>query len=159
MRFTPIVSAVFLVSIALLAGLAPARATVGFACGADDKAARLSVSGAYGTGLGTGLANFGADIELRLKDAPAEIRKLHLDSSHVSQHWFNGRDLKIMTYWQRPDNEPFAEIILIIDTRRGSAEESPYRGRYTLQINLPPVAPSLEQRSLKTSGAITCGTG
>jgi hypothetical protein len=144
---------------ALFAMLTPAHATIGFSCDGDDKAARLSISGAYGTSLGSGLVNFGADIAVRMAAAPPELRKLHFGPADVSQQWFNGRELKIMTHWQRPDNEPFGEVILIIDTRTSNAEERPYRGRYTLQINLAPIAPSAEQRRLKTSGAMTCGTG
>jgi hypothetical protein len=144
---------------ALLASLAPARATLGFACNAGDKAVTFSMGGAYGMSLGSGMANLAADIEIRLTAAPAELRKLHLDRRHVTQQWFNGRDLRIITRWERPDGESFGEVLLIIETRRGKAEESPYRGRYALRIHLAPLAPGGEMRSLTAGGTVSCGTG
>jgi hypothetical protein len=143
----------------LLAAWLPAHATIGFSCDAEDAAAKFSVGGAYGTSLGSGLANFGADIEIRRNTVPPELRKLRLDRRDVSQHWFNGRELKLIARWERTEGEPFGEIVLTIQTRRGKAEESPYRGRYDLQINLPPVPPSSEQQRLIVRGAVTCGTG
>ena len=153
MRFALVTSAV------LLAGLLPAHATIGFSCDAQDAGAKFSVGGAYGTSLGSGLANFAADIEIRREAVPAGLRKLRLDRSDVSQHWFNGRELKLAARWQPPEGDPFGEIILTIQTRRGRAEESPYRGRYELQLNLPPVPPSSEQQRLIVRGTVTCGTG
>jgi hypothetical protein len=147
-----------IIAAALLAASTPARATIGFAYNAQDRAATIAVSGAYGTSLGSAMANFGADIEIRLKAVPAELTKLHLDRSHVSQHWFNGRDLKIFTRWDRPEGEPFGEVLLIVETRRGKPEESPYRGRYMLQVNLAPVKPGGEMRIVKASGTVSCGT-
>jgi hypothetical protein len=148
----------FIILAALLAASTSARATVGFACNAKDRSATIAIGGAYGTSLGSGMANFGADIEIRLKEAPTEMRNLHLDRSHVSQHWFNGRDLKIFTRWDRPEGEPFGEALLIVEMHRGPAEESPYRGRYTLQINLAPLQPGGEIRIVKASGTVSCGT-
>jgi hypothetical protein len=151
MRIACIILAVLLIVVT------PARATVGFACYAKDKAATIAVNGAYGTSLGGGMASFGGDIEIRLKAVPAEMKKLHLDRSHVSQHWFVGRDLRILTRWDRPEGEPFGEVLLIVETRRGKAEESSYRGRYTLQVHLAPKAPGGEMQIVKAGGTVICG--
>jgi hypothetical protein len=151
MRITLVVVA------ALFASLAPARATIGFACNAEDKALTIAMSGAYPMSLGMGMANFAADLDIRLTGTPPELRKLHLDRSHVSQQWFNGRDLRVTTRWERPDGEPFGEILLVVETRRGKAEESPYRGRYTLQINLGQLAAGREMRILEAGGTVSCG--
>jgi hypothetical protein len=150
--------AIFILA-ALLAVATPARATIGFACSADDKAAVIAVNGAYGTSLGSGMASFSGNIEIRLNDMPAEMKKLHLDHRHVSQHWFIGRDLNILTRWDRPEGEPFGEVLLIVETHRGNAEESPYRGRYRLQVHLAPVKPGGEMQIVKAAGRISCGTG
>lgn len=148
---------VLFVLAALLATLVPAHATVGFACYAEDKAAVIAVNGAYGTSLGGGMASFGGDIEIRLKAVPTELRKRHLDRSHVSQHWFVGRDLKILTRWDAAEGEPFGEVVLIVETHRGKAEESSYRGRYALRVHLAPKTPGGEMRILKAGGTVVCG--
>ena len=48
------------------------------------------------------------------------------------QDWFVGRDIKILMRWEPVDDAPYREVILIIEARRGKAEESAYLGRYSL---------------------------
>jgi hypothetical protein len=141
---------------ALLVGLTLAHASVGFSCRAEDKSATFAVSGAYGTSLGSGLINFGADVQIKLAGAPDDIRKLKLDPSHVAQAWFHYRDLKLMTRWQSPDGAPFREIILMIETHRAKAEEAPYRGRYTLTVAASPSAAGGETKRIEASGLVSC---
>jgi hypothetical protein len=141
---------------ALLAGLTPAHASVGFSCQAADKSVTADASGAYGTSIGSGMANFGADIQIKLAGAPDDIRKLTLDQSHVAQAWFHYRDLKLMARWQSPDGAPFREIILMIETRRGKDEGAPYRGRYTLTIAASPSAEGGETKRLEAGGVVSC---
>jgi hypothetical protein len=152
---------IIIIAIALTAALPQARASVGFSCDAKDKAAVLAISGAYGTSIGSGMANFGADIAILQPAAPIEVRKLVLDRSHVSQHWFNGDDLKLMARWEPPDTKaPYREVILIVEAhRRAKAEESPYHGRYTLLITAAGADPALQAARLEVRGAIVCGIG
>jgi hypothetical protein len=138
---------------------APARATVGFACNSEDDAVKFVVNGAYGTSLGSGLAAFGADIKVLLPSAPKELRDLHLDRSHVRQDWFVGRDIKILMRWEPIDDAPYREVILIIEARRGKAEESAYLGRYSLRLQWMPPGPGVETKKLEASGKVACGTG
>jgi hypothetical protein len=145
-----------LVLTALLASLAQARASVGFSCHADDKSVKLVASGAYGTSLGAGIANFGADIEFQLAAVPADIRKLTLEYSHVSQSWFHYRDLKVMARWQPPGNGPNREFLLMIETHRGKPEGAPYRGRYTLIIYAASSDPGSKGKTLEVGGAVSC---
>ncbi len=130
---------VVLFTLAMLLCHAPARATVGFSCGGTDDAVKFVVNGAYGTGLGSGLAAFGADIDILLPTAPHELRALHLDRSHVRQDWF--------------------VVILIIEARRGEQEESAYLGRYSLRIQWMPPDPGAEAKKLEADGEVSCGTG
>jgi len=136
---------------------APARATTGFACNAADRSIKAEISGAYGTSLGSGLANFGANIDILLANLPAPLRKFTLDSSHVRQHWFVGRTLNMMTVWSTEDSA--SEVTLMIETRRGPNEEDAYVGRYTLSIETAPIAPATEASRRETTGKITCGIG
>jgi hypothetical protein len=126
-----------------------------------DKAAVLTVSGACGTRLGSGPASFGADIVILLPAARIELRRLVLDRSHIRQHWFNDRDLKLMARWEQPDAKaPFREVVLIIETRRRArAEERPYRGRYTVLITAAGAIPAFQSTRLEVKGTIVCGIG
>ncbi len=150
---------VVLFTLAMLLCHAPARATVGFSCGGTDDAVKFVVNGAYGTGLGSGLAAFGADIDILLPTAPHELRALHLDRSHVRQDWFVGRDIKILMRWEPIDNARYREVILIIVARRGEQEESAYLGRYSLRIQWMPPDPGAEAKKLEADGEVSCGTG
>lgn len=137
----------------------PGRATVGFSCSGGDDAAEFVVNGAYGSSLGAGLAAFGAEIKILLPSVPIELRDLRLDRSHVRQDWFVGRDIKLLMRWEPIDDAPYREAILIIEARRGKAEESAYRGRYSLRLQWRPPDPGAETKKLETSGKVSCGTG
>jgi len=150
---------VVLVMFATLFCLAPAHATVGFSCDGTDDAVKFVVNGAYGTSLGSGLAAFGADIDILLLSAPHELRALHLDRSHVRQDWFVGRDIKILMRWAPVDDAPYREVILVIEAGRGEQEESAYLGRYSLRIQWMPPDPGAEAKQLEANGEVSCRTG
>jgi hypothetical protein len=144
---------------ALFCGPLPARATVGFSCGGEDDAVKFVVNGAYGTALGSGLAAFGADINVLLPSVPGEFRALHLDRRHVRQDWFVDRDLKILMRWEPAGNAPYREVVLIVEAQRGEEEESAYLGRYSLRIRWMPPDPGAESKKVETDGVVSCGTG
>jgi hypothetical protein len=149
---------IFIIAVASLSfTFSSASATVGFSCNAADKSIKLGIDGAYGTGLGSTLANFRGDAGILLPGIPDDVRKLQFDSSHVRQNWFVGRTLNIMMVWQL--DEPYREVTLFIETRRGRKEESPYLGRYTLSINVAPVEPATEGKRYETTGTVSCGIG
>ncbi|MDB5565292.1 MAG: hypothetical protein JWP84_1858 [Tardiphaga sp.] len=144
----------------LLASLAQAHASSSLACDAEDKAATVNIAGAHGRGVGSGLSGFRAEVRLKLGSVPIDIRKLELDSSHVRQQWFNGRDFKLATHWDSAnDKAPYREVVLIVETRRGKAEESLYRGRYTLLIVVGSGDPAVAATRQEVSGAISCSVG
>jgi hypothetical protein len=143
---------------ALLATAAQASATVGFSCQAKDKTVTLEVSGAYGMSIGSGSANFGAIIEIKDPRIPDVLRKVTLTRSDLSQNWFNDRDLRLMTHWEPQDTGLYRELVMIISTRSGKAEGSPFRGRYTLMINFMQSTAATDATRLELHGAITCGT-
>jgi hypothetical protein len=142
--------------LALVAGLADAQASVGFTCRAEDEVVKLVLSGAYGTSLGSGMGNFGADIEVRHSDAPAIARRLHLAYEHVGQHWLRHRDLKLMARWQSPAGAANVEVLLIIETQRSEEEGAPYVGRYELIIYGAPINGGPDWMPLELRGPIAC---
>src|SRR5215470_12823978 len=141
---------------ALIVGLTQAHASIGYSCTTEDANVKFTVAGAYGTSLGGGAANFGGEIEINLAGVPDGLRKIRLDLSHLGQDWFYDRDLKLLARWQRPMTEPFGEVIVIVDTRRGETEESQYLGNYELVIEAAPADGITEGTSLHVRGTVTC---
>jgi hypothetical protein len=137
----------------------PADASVGYTCNAKDANARLAIGAAYGTSIGSGIANFGGEIENFDKTVPERVRRVSLDLDHISQGWFRGRDIKFAARWQSPDDEPFAEVVLIVETRRGEAEEDPYVGNYQLTVYAAPPESGGEWTTFEASGDVTCTVG
>lgn len=149
--------ALLIVSALLAASLTAAHATVGFACNGDDASAKIQINGAYGTSIGSGLANFGGQLEILLPEAPKDIRKITFTRKHVVQQWFTGRDMKFLLRFEK--QKPYRDVVLIIETRRGEEEESPYEGTYALTIEMPPDPPAIETRRIEANGKASCGTG
>ena len=136
-----------------------AHASVGYSCGAKDSNVRLAIAAAYPTRLGGEPANFGGDIEIFDKTVPERLRRVWFDLDHLGQGWFRGREIKFVARWQAPDEEPFAQVVLIVEVRRGEAEESPYVGTYELWVEAAPSIDEAEAHKFETSGGVTCTVG
>jgi hypothetical protein len=136
----------------LLALSVPAHASVGFQCDASDAAIKFMLGGAYGRSVGSGPGNFGGEAEIKLKGVPEAARKLKLDSSHLSQNWFHGRDLKLTVHWLKEGDGPSPEVVLIVETQRGKPEDSPYRGTYALKV----FAPEFDGKAREARGRVSC---
>jgi hypothetical protein len=139
---------------ALFAG--SAQASIGYSCSAKDATVRLSIAGAYGTSLGSGVANFGGDIEILGATVPDRLRRVWFDLDHLGQNWFYHRDIKLVAVWRSSEEDPFAEVILVVETRRGDAEESPYTGTYRLLVDAAPVEDQVEEFRFEASGTAIC---
>jgi hypothetical protein len=135
----------------LLACAGEAGASASLACTAKDPAAEFALEGAWGRSAGSGVANFGGEIEIKLKGVPDYARKLKIETSHLTQHWYQGRDIKLAVQWMREGNDPSAEVLLVIETQRGKAEESSYRGRYQLTVSMPD-----SDKPRTASGRVSC---
>ena len=142
---------------AIVAG--SAHASVGYSCGAKDSNVRLAIEAAYGTSLGGGAANFGGDIEIFDKNVPERLRRVSLDLDHLGQNWFRGRDIKLVARWQSAEEEPYMEVTLVVETRRGEAEESPYVGTYELWVDAAPSEDRAEWLRFEASGEAACTVG
>jgi hypothetical protein len=94
-----------------------------------------------------------------LPAVPEGLRKFRLDLGHLGQDWFYDRDLKLLARWQRPGSEPFGEVIVIIETRRGETEESRYLGNYELVIEAAAPEGGTEPINLRARGNVTCTLG
>jgi hypothetical protein len=139
-------------AVILLACAGEAGASAGVACQANDPSVKFTLEGAWGRSAGSGVGNFGGEVEIKLKAVPDYVRKLKLETSHLTQNWYHDRDIKLAIQWMRDGDEPSAEVLLIIETQRGKAEDSPYRGRYKLTISMP----NSDGKPREASGRVTC---
>ena len=97
---------------------------------------KFSLGGAYARSIG-GVTNFGGAAELKLSGIPDDTHRLAFETRHLSENWFENRDLKLALQWQSKERSLPTEITLLIETRRGSDDDARYRGRYRLLIFLP----------------------
>jgi len=139
-------------ALVFLAVVARAQATAGVSCRAEDASAKLGLSAAFTRGLGGGLVNFGAALQI-LAEAPPELRALQFERSEVSLVWFYGRDLKFQLHRERPSDGPPGYVDLVIETRQSREDESLYRGTYVLNINY---RQDQRERSLALRGRVQC---
>ena len=136
----------------LLAWAGEAGASAGVSCQANDPSLTFTLEGAWGRSAGSGVGNFGGEVEIKLKAVPDYVRKLKLETRHLTQNWYHDRDIKLAVQWTRDGDEPSAEVTLFIETQRGKAEESAYRGRYKLTIFVP----DSDGKPREASGRVTC---
>jgi hypothetical protein len=117
---------------AVLAGGIPAFATGGFGCEVDDRNLRLSASAGMGRGMGAPFLNFTGEAELRVKEAPDDMRKLDLGKSLI-HHWTADRELRLHFYYERTGDKPFVSAELILRTV-DVGEDVDYAGTYRLDL-------------------------
>jgi hypothetical protein len=146
----------FMTTVAFLSLTAAAQASAGVSCSADDGSVAFSLDGAYGRSEGSAPANFGGEIEIKLKGVPDHARKIKVEREHLTMNWFHERVLKLAVQWTREGSEPSAEVLMVIETQRGKSEESPYRGRYTLSVHVPDQIPGGDGKPKKASGRVIC---
>lgn len=140
-----------------LASLSQAHATIAFSCEGDDASAEFQINGAYGTSIGSSLANFGGAITIKHAGVPKDVSKLKFTQKNVVQQWFVGRDMRWLLRFEK--QKPYRDVVLIIETRRGEDEDASYEGTYTLSIEMPPVKPATDTQRIEVSGKATCGAG
>ena len=136
----------------------PALATATLSCDAGDKSVKLSVQAAVGHGAGESLSGFQGEIEVLLKGAPDDMRKLALGPEHLTQHWVHGRAVKLRIYRERPDGQP-GDVEIVVETRAGAADEPEHRGTYVLTVHVPGPSSGAEPKALKARGRATCSLG
>lgn len=135
----------------LLACAGQADASASLACSASDRSVEFALQGAWGRSAGSGVGNFGGEIEIKLKGLPDYARKLEIETRHLTQNWYHDRDIKLAIQWMRESDEPSAGVLLVVEAQRGKTEESAYRGRYRLTISMPDSG-----KPRVASGRVTC---
>jgi hypothetical protein len=135
----------------LLWPCAPAHATGGFDCAADDKTLSFAASAVVGRGLVTGLMNFRSSVEIHWERVPTDLCKPDMVAA-LKQSWWEGKDLRLHFYAERQTHEPFASIELLVLTTE-DAEGDTYSGRYTLtyyEVGTP------DSTTLHKTGKVVC---
>ena len=136
---------------ACLSLASPALASGGVSCTADDRGAKFSIGSPVGRSTGGALYQFAGEIELRGPNVAEDFRKITLTREHLTQSWFDARDLKMHVHFER-EAEPHGTVDLTVETR-GNAEAETWRGRYTLSIG---ETVNGEFRSRRITGRVSC---
>ena len=141
--------------IALIAAT-PALGSASLQCRVEDGKIKLGVGAAFTRGLGGGLINFGAGLDVLLPGTPPDFRALHIEKSDVSQIWYYGRDVKMQLHRERPSDGPWGSVDLVIETREVKAGEGLYRGSYQLTLNFAASREDRDGKELKARGKVEC---
>jgi len=147
-----IISALFV----LVAAIAEAHATAGVSCRAKDASVKFGLTAAFGRGLGGGMANFGAVLQI-LRGAPEDLRNVRFEREEASQVWFYDRDLKFQLHHERPSGGPAGYVDLVVETRQSRGDESLYRGGYVLRATYTDATAGVHEKSLELRGRVQCG--
>lgn len=145
----------FAASAATLALVTTASATGTLVCEAEDKAVAFSVQSVLG-GLRRGtVMNLTGTLELKVRGAPADLRKLDLVQEDVTQAWLDGKLFKLELYRERGET-PGAYVTFEIDSRRIS--EGRYRGSYIVTMDTAGKDGAYGSTPRIVRGAVTCST-
>jgi hypothetical protein len=139
----------------MLAGLAPASGSGGLWCSAEDEGATFSLQGGLTRGTGA-LFNFRGEVQVRLPDAPADLRNLKVEGADLIQHWLDEQELKLLLTREGNDG-PSGSITLLVQTKRTDADdEGSYTGDYRLTISFMKSAQDSEATMLEARGTAAC---
>src|SRR3954469_12696105 len=131
-------AAIAMVALALAAaiggGVAPADASGGLFCNAEDGPLTFSVQAGLTRGNGA-FFNFRGELHARLAEAPAAFRDLKLVGRDLIQHWLDEREAKLLIYRERTA-APYGSVTLRVEARHADTdEEGSYQGSYVLTIS------------------------
>ncbi|WP_439573715.1 hypothetical protein [Phreatobacter sp.] len=139
-----------LTALALLSAM-PAHASGGISCTADDRASKFTIGSPIGRSTGGAFFQFEGTLELRAANVAEDFRKVSFIKEHLTQSWFDARDLKMHVHFER-EGEPHGTIDLTVEAR-GNADAGTWRGRYVLSIG---ETVDGEFRSRRITGRVAC---
>jgi hypothetical protein len=131
--------------------LTPAHATGGISCEAEDRSAKFTIGSPIGRSTGGAFYQFAGELELRIANVAADFRKVTFTKDHLTQSWFDARDLKMHVHFER-EGEPHGTIDLTVEAR-GNADAETWRGRYVLSVG---ETVNGEFRSRRVTGRVSC---
>jgi hypothetical protein len=140
---------------ALVSDIAPAFASGGFWCSAEDKSIKLSVQGGLTRGTGA-LFNLRGELKVLLADVPADFRTLKINGRDLIQRWLDEHESKLLLYRERA-RTPFGSINLLVDTKRKPDEdEDSFTGTYVLTVSYMKNPKDSEATNVEARGEATC---
>ncbi len=131
--------------------LAPAHATGGISCEAEDRSAKFTIGSPIGRSTGGAFFQFEGELEVRAANVAEDFKKVAFTKEHLTQSWFDARDLKMHVHFER-SGEPHGTIDLTVEAR-GNANAETWRGRYVLSIG---ETVNGEFRTRRLTGRVSC---
>lgn len=122
-----------LLSTILVSTLSPAFASGGLWCEADDAKVKLSIDSGITRGMGNPLFNFRGALEIKDKAVAEDLRTSAFEIGNLTQHWLDGKEMKLQLFRERGGDGPVGEIDLLIETRM--VDEGSYEGTYSVRVS------------------------
>lgn len=135
---------------------APAHASGGFWCDADDASIAIVIEGGLSRSIPGPPFSLDGSLTVKLPDAPDDFRDIEIGPDDLAQSWIDGGDLRFELYRERAE-DPFASISFVVKTTlAGEPDEGSYTGAYTLSI-FASSDDGDDPLELAAGGAIDCG--
>ena len=133
---------------ALFAAAAPAAASGGLWCDAEDQSLEFHAETGVSRGVGGGFFNLRGSLDIAKQGVPEDLRKLSLDNALVHS-WLDGDEAKLQFYFERQEGD-FASVDFVVETK--VIEEGAYAGEYLLTVFASP-----HSEPLSVQGHVACG--
>ena len=99
--------------------------------------------------------NFRGDLEILGRPAGDSLRKTVFEDSNLTQHWLDGKELRLNIYHEHEVANTFNYLELTILTK--ASDEGIYDGQYTLQIYDSAADTDKDGKSAELTGKVSCG--
>ncbi|CAN7228897.1 hypothetical protein LJR030_000780 [Rhizobium sp. LjRoot30] len=146
------------VFLACLLSSAPAFATGGFSCTADDENLKFLAESGFSYSMGGPFLNFTGTIDLAKALAPKGLEHIKLDAASLPHHWLHDDELKLSIYTETA-GETLSSLELVVQTKRNADDETVYEGEYVLSISAAEPMPGFTDNRLEKRGKVTCSVG
>lgn len=115
---------------------APAFASGGFSCLADNDTLKFEVSASTSRGLGTGIVRAEGIMEYKPTDGQPKIAKFELKREDIKQYWNHGKNFNLLVYtepYEAGTEEDYYFETYVIETQ--VIEEDGWEFKGTLKVS------------------------
>ena len=132
------------------------HATANASCSASDENIDFNFEALSGQKTAGPFFGAKATAELLAKEVPEDFRTLSLQNDQA-QTWVSGTDFNLHFHRERPADQPFAEMDLLIETsRKANLDDLVFKGTYKLRLRAAPARAEGTKVEVEISGKATC---
>lgn len=131
-----------------------AWASGGLSCSSEAGPATIEVEAGVTRGMGGPVFSLKGSVEISDADVAEDLRKTEFEKEHLAQYWFDGEDMRLLLYRERPADKEHGYVELEIRAKAVADEEGSYAGTYL--VTVWDTAVSGETKDKKIEGRVAC---